>query len=233
MNIYQPKITGFETLDIFYEQAESFVTNAIFDANSEFGEVRLCLAGGSTPIPLYQRLSKNNAIPWEKIELYQTDERYLDTDNKESNQLKIKQAFGEDVISITKSNFFNTRLPLKQAVKDYVEILETLDGVWFDLVVLGIGVDGHIASLFPNGSYFDLDYPVVETIAPDYIQTPQRISLTINSILNSKQILVLLAGVNKRQVLKDMLESDLGATKYPAKFLFAHPSVNIFQCLEN
>jgi 6-phosphogluconolactonase/glucosamine-6-phosphate isomerase/deaminase len=71
---------------------------------------------------------------------------------------------------------------------------------------------------------------VISTTAPENLQTASRISLTIETILNSQKILVLLQGSKKSDVLAELLEGGKTASEFPAKFLLSHPDLNIFYC---
>ena len=116
-------------------------------------------------------------------------------------------------------------------IKEYSEKLDTLDGSFFDFTVLGIGQDGHIASLFPGGKYLKhQEETVIQTSAPRDFAVGKRISLTVESILSSSEILIMLVGENKQEALQEMLEGEKPATQFPAKFLLAHPNVRIYCC---
>ena len=192
MEIYKPLVFDFEESEFFYATLESYFVDKILEINGENGAVRLALAGGTTPMPIYSTLVNSSSLPLDKIEIYQTDERFVDKKEETSNQKKILQALGPDVSSeIGELNFINTALPIVQAIKDYDEKLSSLDsdGGLFDLVILGIGPDGHIASLFPGGEYLKhQDKLAIETIAPSEFEVARRVSLTLEALLNSKEI---------------------------------------------
>ena len=191
------------------------------------------MSGGNTPLPLYSRLATNPVIDWSKIEIFQTDERYIDKDSDDSNQKHIIKSFEPALEELREINVFNTDLPIEMTIKDYMEKLEVLDGPFFDFTILGVGPDGHIASLFPGGKYLKhQDDSVIQTTAPAEFAVSKRLSLTIESILNSTEILIILTGDNKKDVLPEMLEGDRPASEFPAKFLLAHPRVRIYTCFE-
>lgn len=232
MKIYRPIVTEFETTKQLYMKAEELFVDRVLGAVGETGVGRVAFSGGTTPLPLYSRLSQNPVIDWEKIEIFQTDERYVPANSPDSNQLQITQCLGLAAEEVRELNFFDTLLPIDMTVKDYSEKLEVLDGPYFDFTVLGIGQDGHIASLFPGGKYLKHQpLPVVETVAPREFSVAKRVSLTLESILNSHEILILLIGESKIDVLSEMLEGDMKASDFPAKFLLAHPNVKIYQCI--
>jgi 6-phosphogluconolactonase len=232
MNIYRPVVTEFETTQQLYIKAEELFVDRVLGAVGETGVGRVAFSGGKTPLPFYSRLSQNPVIDWEKIEIFQTDERYVPSNSPDSNQYQITQCLGHAAKEVRELNFFNTSLPIDMTVKDYAERLEALDGPYFDFSVLGVGEDGHIASLFPGGKYLKHQTsPVIETVAPREFKVAKRVSLTLESILNSHEILILLIGDNKKDILPELLEGELSASEFPAKFLLAHPNVKIYQCI--
>lgn len=233
MQIYKPFVIDFETTQELFQKAQDLFIERVLGTVGDMGSSRILLSGGQTPLPFYEKLSHNAVIDWSKIEIYQSDERYLSDESQDSNQKQISKSFENSLSEIKELNFFNTKLPIDIATRDYGEKLETLDGPYFDFAILGIGEDGHIASLFPEGDYLQhQDVTVIETEAPLGIAGKQRMSLTIESILNTTEILVILTGARKEYILGELLEGKKTASEFPAKFLLAHPNVNIFQCLQ-
>ncbi|NJL96752.1 6-phosphogluconolactonase [Candidatus Gracilibacteria bacterium] len=230
MQIHQPKITQFENSQVFYNKATEIIIDQILDTTSQEGLARICLSGGSTPLPIYSQLSKNSNLNWYDIELFQTDERFIDPSSEESNQFQIEKALTPKILDNLKHFYkINTTLEKKLTLELYNEVIESLSGVFFDLTILGIGKDGHFASLFPDQEYLGHnDSRVIATTAPKTYSTRPRISLTIETILNSKMILVLLKGKEKQVVINELLEGKLSAQEFPAKFLLSHPNLSIF-----
>jgi 6-phosphogluconolactonase len=234
MQIYRPQVLFFETNTLLFNHATIYISDIILDYTGNEGNVKLALSGGNTPTQLYKNLALNPIIPWNMVELYQVDERYVVHDDSQSNQRLIVDSFGESTINLMKSiNFFDTTLQLEQTVEQYNEILDSLDGELFDITVLGIGEDGHIASLFPKGQYLShMENKSISTKAPKNYEVEQRLSITVESILSSETIIVLLVGQSKSAIIKELLEGVKSASEFPAKFLLSHPNVHIFQSLE-
>jgi 6-phosphogluconolactonase len=119
---------------------------------------------------------------------------------------------------------------LENTVKSYKSILEMLDVPLFDLAILGVGEDGHIASLFPNNDYLKGDQDLaIATKGPNNID---RISLSLDAILSTKNIIVYMTGENKANVIEEIFYGSKKAIDFPVKFLFAHPNVTIYYCNE-
>ncbi len=235
MQIHKPQIYDCVSQESFVNVVSDHLVKLILDINSEYGAVRLALSGGSSPIPILQSLQHNVILPWEKLNLYLTDERYIQATANESNQKALKQALGDDILEQLGSfNAIATDIPLDIAVSTYDEVLSQEEGVLFDAVILGVGPDGHIASLFPGGDYFATSTDkVISTIAPVDFAIPRRVSLTIETILDSNEIILLVNGNGKENVLNEMLEGSLAASNFPVKFLLAHPRLTIYQYVEN
>ncbi len=235
MELYKPIITQFETAEQMYKQVADYFADRALDTIGEVGSFRVAVSGGRTPLPLYKMLSNNPIIPWSNIELFQTDERYVDSNDPESNQFQITSNLTKPVLEDCKEvSFFNTSLTITQTVKEYQDKLETLEQPLFDFMLLGVGVDGHIASLFPDGDYLrHLPDAVLITEAPKNMKLQQRVSLSIETLLKSKEIVVLLVGDEKRHILPEIVEGKLRAVDFPAKFLLSHPQVYFYQTLDN
>lgn len=234
VNIYKPKVVEFEGDDILYRKASEYIEGVILDNQSEHGIARMLLSGGKTPMPIYKILGNNGAIDWNNLELFCSDERCVPATDPNSNQGNIIKSLSNMVIDNCREvNFFDTSCEIEECVKSYIDKLEALDDVWFDIAVLGLGADGNIASLFPNNEYLrHHDNSVIATIAPKTESISQRVSLTVESILNSREILIVLNGDNKINVLSELLEGHQKATEFPAKFLLSHPKVSIFCCFQ-
>ena len=237
MEFFQPKIIDFESKQKLYEVAAEHVFSVIFDTLGLEGLFRLAVSGGKTPMNLYQKLGHETALEWESVELYQTDERFSSNPD-ELNQFEILKNFGEDTISRLKSlSLIKTTESvggdIDLAVKNYSEILETLDEVLFDMTILGIGADGHIASLFAKQAYLKHTKELVlATKAPAEFVSPQRISLSMESVLNAKELVVLVVGSEKKGIVQEIISGQKSASEFPAKFLLLHPRVTIFQCTD-
>lgn len=165
------------------------------------GSFSIVLAGGQTPLALYRRLA---SVPmnWKKWRVYFGDERCLPPDHPGRNTLQARLAL-LDKVPIVPEHIFTPRVELgpAEAASRYGETLA--DAGEFDLVLLGLGEDGHTASLFP-GHEIGLvpDAPDVLPVVDAPKPPPERISLSAHRLSRAKQVLFLVTGVSKRDAVK-------------------------------
>ena len=163
----------------------------------------IALAGGSTPRMLYSMLATEfkQEVPWDKLLVFWGDERYVPHTDEKSNYLMAKRAM-LDLVDIPASQIFPMKTDPtnpKDAAGDYAitlkEQLKVCDGR-FDLVLLGMGDDGHTASLFPGSPALEeMSRTVVAAPAP--VEPRQRITLTFPVLNNSRNVFFLVAGEDK------------------------------------
>ena len=176
------------------------------------------LTGGKSPIKLYKNLAKNKKINWKKIDFFIGDERFVSEDSKNSN-IKMCKKYLLNKIKISEEQIYKistSKLSLKESVFDYEKKIKKYflnKKISFDLILLGIGPDGHIASLFKNNINKKTTKNVISVKRKDFL----RISLTLKCINNSKCIYLWAPGKNKSLILKKIsLDNKF---KYPVSFL--------------
>ncbi|HEX3755656.1 MAG TPA: 6-phosphogluconolactonase [Rhizomicrobium sp.] len=178
---------------------------------------RLALSGGSTPRQTYKLLAARRDLPWPRVELFFGDERFVPPESAESNYRMVREtllAQGADPRGVFAIPTGGTP---EQAADAYEEILRQQYGAsmlelgvpLFDLVLLGLGEDGHIASLLP-------DQPVLNQRSRWVAAVPQgrdqpRITLTYPALESSRRILFLVTGAAKRDALAQGRAGDLPA----------------------
>ncbi len=180
------------------------IQRAADKAIKQRGVFRLVMAGGSTPEQTYRLLSENTN-DWAHWEIYLGDERCLPENHTERNSVMIKQALTDKVPIPDKQVFpISAELGAEKAAQEYEQVLESR--LPFDLVLLGMGEDGHTASLFPGQRF-----PQGALVVPVY-DAPKapsnRVSLSEYSINQSRQLLVLISGVKKNKAVKQWRNGD-------------------------
>lgn len=202
--------------------ATTAITDGLASEIQTSGSTTLALSGGSTPYPIYQSLS-NASILWEQVGLISVDERYVPTDSPEYNWAKIGDSIGDNLLdrvaSVCAFEYLDSR---DQALAKVESCLPDRLGV----VVLGMGEDGHIASLFP-GQPFGEGSRVVGTTAPESYSTQERMSLSAEYIMKSGQIILLLRGESKANTVDILMDQEYSAEQFPAMILLDHPNVQI------
>ncbi len=193
------------------------VIEAATAAAQERGTFRIALAGGSTPRRLYQLLASPEAsgrIDWSRWQIFFGDERAVPPDHEKSNYRMAREAFLDNVpIAADNVHRIHGELPREQAARAYAETLGTEP---LDLVLLGMGDDGHTASLFPGSPALEeKERAVVTSESP--VPPRERVSLSLPTIDAARAVLFLVTGAGKADRLAQMLgERKSGAPKLPS-----------------
>ncbi|MCU7905797.1 MAG: 6-phosphogluconolactonase [Candidatus Thiodiazotropha sp. (ex Epidulcina cf. delphinae)] len=186
---------------VFAEQAEQWIFNTIQTVLEASARCHLMLAGGSTPLPVYRLLAKRGGIPWSRISLYFGDERCVPADTPESNYHAVM------------TNLFHGPIPEGlvvhrmcgeeepgRAAQGYESILPER----VDILLLGVGDDGHTASLFPGSAALAEEQrrvmPVIGSKPP-----LQRLTVTPPVIRSARRLLVMVQGGEKADAVRRAL----------------------------
>lgn len=192
--------------------AQSFRSLA-FEAVTARGRFSFVAAGGSTPRLALETISRLEGVPWDRVHVFFGDERCVPMDDDRSNFKMLKLAL-LDHISIPHGNVHRIKGELGQeaARAEYAAELEVyFDGpIQFDLVHLGLGPDGHIASLFPGSDALESSDPVV-TSYPGPRLEPQvaRVSLGLSILNAARTVQFIVTGSGKAEVLTRLEPEDL------------------------
>lgn len=196
----------FQTEYAFWQQAKEDVILSIKQTLDRYPTCRIGLAGGSTPKKLYEMLAEAD-LPWDQIQWILIDERYVPSDHPESNLRMIRKAlFTPAPIPPDNIIHFDTSLPQESAAKDMSRKLINLTNErfpLFDLLILGAGGDGHIASLFEKDSALQSSYYASTAYADGY-ETTQRLTISILGLKKSAAAMLLLKGESKAPVLESL-----------------------------
>lgn len=188
-----------ETADQVAIAAYQQILKSAEHAIAEHGTFKFVLAGGSTPEKVYRLLAKADA-DWSKWYIYYGDERCLPADHADRNSLMATSAFLEKV-AIPDTQIFTIPAELgpEQAAKKYQQIVA--DALPFDMVLLGMGEDGHTASLFPEHKHQEneLAHAVYNSPKPP----PERVTISAKALSNTQQLIFLITGANKQEAVKN------------------------------
>lgn len=172
------------------------------------GKASLLVSGGSTPKPLFEKLSQS-LFAWEKVSIGLCDERWVDTSSEKSNEHFVKHFLLKD--EAAKANFIGMYEEGKEVYSSQKICSQKMQDalVPFDVVILGMGSDGHTASLFPENERleeaFDLNNPsLCIAIEPDTAPF-SRMSLTLQAILSAKHIYLHFEGEEKIAVYEEAM----------------------------
>ena len=182
----------------------SKVTKLLTRAINERGTTSLVVSGGRTPVTFFYLLSQQ-VIDWSKVVVTLADERWVEADHSESNEKLVRENL---LINEAHTAKF---IPLKNSAIDAVRGEERAERDiepigQFTLVILGMGADGHTASLFPGAETLELGLDMNSGRTAIAVTPPaaphQRMSLTLPRLLNSQQIIIHISGAGKQNILQ-------------------------------
>lgn len=163
----------------------------------------LVLTGGSTPRGAYARLAARDDIDWARVEVLFGDDRCVPPDDPDSNYRMARETL-LDHVPAGRVHRIQTELGAERAAREYEKIVAAVPR--FDLVLLGMGTDGHVLSLFPGGPELGSDRLVVASRSP--APPVERVSLTLRAMERARQAAFLVKGERKRAALRRVLDGD-------------------------
>ena len=193
-------------------RAAVWIGDAIAARIAEAGRCRIALAGGSTPKPVYAALAERTDLDWERIEVFFGDERAVSPDDPASNYRMAREVL-LDPVKAPRVHRIEGERDAALAAASYAEAMGDHP---LDVTLLGMGGDGHTASLFPGGQ----DFPeAVERVIVTQSPVPPvtRISLTLRTLNASRVVFLLVAGGGKASRLAEVFaQQRAGAPALPA-----------------
>jgi len=218
-NAYKNFTSKQELANAFAIEVETILSKSIKLNN----KATLLLSGGNTP-KLFLNTLSTKKLDWEKVTIGLVDERCVETSNKDSNEYLIKNELC--INDAKKANFIGMFKSSSLKLEEQVKECSTVYRNFFqnaDVLVLGMGNDGHTASLFPFNEKLELAYNLENptfciSIKPDTAPY-ERISLTLDSILKAKNIFLHIEGKEKIEVYNEVIKSD-DTLKYPILKVF-------------
>lgn len=213
--------------------AEQVVRSAV-ESVREKGLFTVVLAGGSTPVSLYSLLAScaepfRAQLPWERIHFFWGDERHVPPDHPDSNYRMAREAM-LSVIPVPTENIHRIKSENRVAAKAADEYEETLREFFrltegqlprFDLILLGIGPDAHMASIFPGSHLINEKSRLVVAPWVDKLKS-SRITLTPPVLNHAAAVIFLITGAEKAKALHEVLEGDYQPERFPAQLIRAN-----------
>jgi 6-phosphogluconolactonase len=211
-------------------QAAGLIASCAREAIEQRGRFVLALAGGSTPEKTYALLAepqRSGAIAWEKTNVFFGDERFVPPGHADSNYEMARRTL-LSCVSVPHSQVFpvdtKTQTVAEAATKYGGELARFFGAEAgrdspprFDLILLGLGEDGHTASLFPDSPALDVDDAWATWSRPGVLPPPvDRITLTYPVLNAARHVVFLVAGAKKAAVLRDVLEGNAPRADRPA-----------------
>lgn len=198
-------------------------------AIAERGRFHFVLSGGGTPGPLYEYLAEpeqREAISWERTHVYWGDERCVPPDDAGSNYRQARMLLLDRLpIMPERIHRMKGELSPEEAASEYAAQLAELGEEgrrWprFDVVLLGMGNDGHTASLFPGSRFGDFENKSVIAVTAHYGNRPSnRVTLTPQVFNSARKILFLVAGEGKAGAVKAVIDGPKAPRKWPAQLI--------------
>ena len=212
-----------EALRIFVSQANKTI--------SEKDTFCTAISGGKTPARFFQLLGQaeqSKKLPWEKVHLFWVDERYVEPDSQQSNYRLARETF-LDSVPVPQENIH--RIPtehddIDMSAKQYEQVIRDVFSLTspdevprFDLILLGMGADGHTGSLFPD-SYASFNTENLVCAVYGMGERLSRITLTRKVLHAAESLVVMVCGREKAHTIKQVLSAEPDEIKYPIHILW-------------
>jgi len=228
----KPEILTYPSLEDLSRAAAGYICEIAEEAIKERNIFTLVLSGGSTPRLLYEELARqpiSKKIDWQKTHVFWGDERYLPPDHPDSNYALAFQALVSkvDIPTANVHRVITERDSANAAAEDYEKTLRhffqhpagSQDQPYlpsFDLVLLGLGQDGHTASLFPGDAALEEKYRWVVAVDGASASPPvPRVTLTFPVLNKAECVIFLVSGSSKQDVFQGIMNNP-GTAAYPA-----------------
>lgn len=201
-------------------ELEAIICNAVTNQ----GKASIAVSGGSTPVPMFKALNKKPLL-WEKLIISLVDDRWVPPSHPDSNEALVRQyLLGEHCAETKFAGFWRSDGDITVAESECNSHLASLLPDFIDAVVLGMGNDGHTASLFPQTPQLE---NALHTSSPCCALTPvtaphERMTLSAHRLLASKKRFLHIKGQDKIETLK-LAASDGNVTSMPIRLFLKHP----------
>lgn len=218
-------VIAIETVDELIDRIAADLVIHAENCVRQFGDFHLALSGGNTPQPLYERLMYDpnyRRLPWRRTHLWMVDERCVPFDDSASNFRAIDETI-VDHADIPREQVHPIFAMSDNADVAYEKELREALG-WrekgqdrLDFVLLGMGADGHTASLFPHSEALQEKQRLVRFNVSEHATPPKRVTMTFPIINSARFVAVMVTGSAKAATLRRVCEPDSGADDLPIK----------------
>lgn len=205
------------------DRSQILIKQKIIEALSEQDFCTIALAGGSTPKPIYEMMAEES-LPWPKIHLFWGDERYVPPNHPDSNQKMAREAWLNHV-NIPSTNIHpmptsseNPQIDADKHEEELYSFFKLNSGEFphFDLILLGMGDDGHTASLFPHTEALGIKNRL---IAVGNKNNEPRLTFTVPLINAAHCVMFIVAGSNKQPALAEIFAQESDNLHYPSRLI--------------
>lgn len=216
-------INSFKSLDEMFNNCSNYIFQLILKKIDNENICNIALSGGKTPKGLY-KLIFNKIVNYnldKKVNFFLTDERCVDTSSEDSNFNMIINCANQTNIKSKFFKMYDHKLGVDLSTKNYDFLLNEKK---IDISILGIGTDGHIASIF-NSTFFN-DIPAVKNYKVEGVNY-QRISMTMNYLLNIEKNIVIANGKSKKNLIDQIKKSSLDLN-LPLHFFYSRVNPDLY-----
>ncbi|MEC4089660.1 6-phosphogluconolactonase [Pseudoalteromonas rubra] len=227
----------FDSKEAMTAKLAELLSSTLSQAIEVDGRASMLVSGGSSPAPAYKHLS-NLSLPWEKVTIAMVDERWVDADHEKSNEAFINSTLLQNEASkaafVTMKNAEATAIAGQaQCEGAYAELKAP-----FDITILGMGPDGHTASLFPHAEGLEQALQTSELVCAINAKQSEvtgsiteRMSLTLAGIANTNHAVLLISGDAKRAVYEEAKQPG-SELDIPLRAVLNHPELklSVFWC---
>ncbi len=228
------EIKIFENGDKLALAATKFVISAAKKAIKKTGRFTIALSGGSTPDKMFTLLASqkfSEQVDWRNVFIFWGDERCVPASNPENNSHQAKKLL-LSIVPVPAENIFAvpTRMQPANAALKYAKTIREFfrsDMPVFDLILLGMGDDGHTASLFPGTAVVHEQEAIIKEVFVPKVDM-FRITFTAPLINHAKQILFLISGKKKANALQKVLQGRKNIDTYPAQTITGAENNKVF-----
>lgn len=219
----------YPTIEAWADAAAAQIFTHAENAIAQRGRFTIALSGGSSPKQVYQRLAEQKArLDWSRVQIFWGDERCVPPNHPDSNYQMAFQALIREIEPMCGTiHRMRGELPPLQAADRYNEVLRSVFGApipRFDLLLLGMGSDGHTLSLFPGSTALSERDQACSAHAVDQVDA-WRLTLTPPVIEQAHAILFLITGADKAAMLQTVREGAYQPDLYPAQLARDHARV--------